>query len=227
MLAKARIVNVQTNESVECMFNPKEFVLTKQNNWNGKSAIGQNIPHLLFEGGNSATLKLKLLFDTYEDHDSVSRPTGGTVKDVRVHTQRLWDMMKIPDLVRNPETNKGEPPHCRFHWGPILSFEAVIESISETFILFSAEGMPLRSTLEVAFKQIEESGKFPRQNPTSGGGPGEHLYTVREGETLAGIAYEAYGDATAWRHLALTNGISDPRRLRPGQVLLVKPLPPL
>jgi nucleoid-associated protein YgaU len=83
----------------------------------------------------------------------------------------------------------------------------------------------LRALLDVSFKQSSDEAVYPRQNPTSGGVPGQRLRTIREGETLAGIAHEEYGDPTVWRHLAEINNLDDPRRLRLGQTLLVTPLP--
>jgi hypothetical protein len=203
------------------MFNPKEYTFSKQNKWEEKTAKGQSVPHLEFSGGAPANLKLQLLFDTYEDHPPISKAG----EDVRKYTKGLWDMMKISDKNKNPKTKKGEPPHCQFEWGSLWSFEAVIESISQKFTLFKSDGTPLRATLDVAFKQVKDEGQYPRQNPTSGGGAEERIRVVREGETLAGIAYEEYGDPTVWRHLANQNQILDPSRLRPGQMLLVTPLP--
>ena len=49
--------------------------------------------------------------------------------------------------------------------------------------------------------------------------------SVARGETLAGIAYESYGDATVWRCIADANALDDPRKLRPGTRLLVPALP--
>lgn len=219
-VAKAEITNLVTNEKVRCMFNPKEYTFSKTNNWTEKPAKGKDVAHLEFSGGAPATLTIQLLFDTYEAHKE-----NGAGEDVRTYTKGLWDMVKIDESKKNPATNKGEPPHVRFEWGSLWSFEAVITSMSQKFTLFANDGTPLRATLDVTFKQIKDEGQYPRQNPTSGGNPGEHLRTVREGETLSQIAYEEYGDPNAWRHVANINRVDDPRRLRPGAVLLIKPLP--
>jgi LysM repeat protein len=48
-------------------------------------------------------------------------------------------------------------------------------------------------------------------------------YVVRAGDTLARIAFRLYGDATKYVLLAQANGITDPRLLRVGQVLIVPP----
>jgi nucleoid-associated protein YgaU len=46
---------------------------------------------------------------------------------------------------------------------------------------------------------------------------------VRPRDTLAGIAYEEYGDPNRWRDIATTNEIDDPLGLRPGQILVIPP----
>jgi nucleoid-associated protein YgaU len=222
MTAQASIRNIITGEVIKCFFNPNEYALAKQNKWEEKTAKGEQVPHMEFSGGGPISLKLQLLFDSYEDHDGW--PGGG---DVRAYTRGLWRLMEVEPGNKNPKTQKGEPSHCRFEWGDHWAFEAVIESISEKFTLFRDDGTPVRALVDVSFKQIKDESKFPGQNPTSGGSPGDRLHTVRAGETLAGIAYEAYGDATVWRCIADANALDDPRKLRPGMALLVPALPTL
>lgn len=53
------------------------------------------------------------------------------------------------------------------------------------------------------------------------GGRETRRHTVKEGETLSGIAQEYYGDASNWRIIyeANRNTISDPDLIHPGQQL--------
>jgi nucleoid-associated protein YgaU len=55
--------------------------------------------------------------------------------------------------------------------------------------------------------------------------PGERTYRVQEGDVLARIAANLYGDASLWEALAAFNRdrLPDPNRLRPGLVLRVPP----
>jgi len=46
-------------------------------------------------------------------------------------------------------------------------------------------------------------------------------YTVRAGDTLWGIATRFYGDGTRWRTLAEKNGVTDPKKLQVGKVLVL------
>ncbi len=50
-------------------------------------------------------------------------------------------------------------------------------------------------------------------------------YHVIPGDTLSGIAWRVYGDASRWPQIATDNAarIADPDRIRPGQVLVIQP----
>jgi nucleoid-associated protein YgaU len=224
MLEKARIVNCLTNQAVTCMFNPKEYTFAKQNKWEEKTAKGKSVSHLEFGGGAPANMKIQLFFDTTESRTGVGLSVSAG-DDVRKHTKGLWEMMKISDKNINPATKKGEPPHVRFEWGELWSFEAVIDSISQKFTMFLADGTPVRATLDVSFRQVKDEGQYPRQNPTSGGNLDDRVRTVRQGEHLPLIAFEEYGDSRYWRFLADQNGVDDPLNLRAGTMLVIKPLP--
>ena len=45
------------------------------------------------------------------------------------------------------------------------------------------------------------------------------IYTVKEGETLGGIAVDKYKSYRMWREIASINNISDPSQIMPGRVL--------
>lgn len=46
-------------------------------------------------------------------------------------------------------------------------------------------------------------------------------YTVQKGDTLWAIARRLYSDGTRWKEIARKNGISDPKMLQAGQVLVL------
>ncbi|MHB0858033.1 MAG: CIS tube protein [Anaerolineae bacterium] len=211
-LKPAIIENLTTHEVVFCMFNPHEYTLTKQNQWEAGEAKGLNVPKIKFRQGGAESLRLQLFFDTYSE---------GT--DVRLHTAPLWKMMMVSAEMKNPKSNKSEPPRVAFHWGN-LYFRAVIMDIAQRFTLFDRDGLPLRTTVNVTFQQVEDSEEFAAQNPTSGSGPAQRTHVVQAGDRLDLIAYRAYKDATRWRLIADANGLQNPLRLRDGQPLIIPPL---
>jgi len=215
-LPKAQIINIDSGAIIECMFNPKEYSIAKRNNWGqpksgggASSNAGTNVPKQQYSGGQPATLTLQLLFDTY------AGATGS--QDVRSqYTSKVWALAEVDPSLTDNTTTKSRPPKVRFQWGPAWSFVAVITSITQKFTLFSADGTPVRATLDVTFQQITDDSQLPGTNPTSGGMGGERLWTVKHGDSLASIAYEVYGDTARWRTIADANRLTSVRSLRPG-----------
>jgi LysM repeat protein len=210
--AKATIKNLDTDDTVECMFRPKEYTFSKTNSWSSSTVVGKNVPKPQFSGGQAMTLEMELFFDTYESGE-----------DVRKHTDKIWKLMLI-DTKTKDKGHKGWPPKCEFRWGKTWSFKAVITSLRQRFTLFLSDGTPARSTLTVTFQQIAEEGQYPGQNPTTTSLSGYKTRTVKQGETLDWIAYEEYGDSTLWRFLANINNLENPMKLEAGRVLAIAPL---
>ena len=225
-LAPATIRDTEHGVQADCMFNPKEYTFSKQNSWSGKPTKGTNLGLFEFGNGQAATLSIQLFFDTYANIKNGSS-MGGTPKDVRKYTAKIWKMMQVDTSLSNlndkpgqPSKNKkGRPPIVVFQWGSTWSFKAVITSMKERFTLFLPDGTPVRSTLDVTFQQVQDKDQHPPTNPTSGGIGGERVWTVSEGDTLAWIAYKEYGDANRWRLIADANRLTRVRQLTPGMML--------
>lgn len=215
-LVKAEIVSVESGDRVKCLFNPKEYTFSKQNNWKDQQT-GNNVPQIEFGGGQPASLQMELFFDTY-----AQAKAGGTPKDVRKeYTDKIWKLMIVDPKLVDAKNKKGRPPKVIFQWGQTWLFKAVIASITQKFTMFIHDGTPVRATLNVTFRQVEDEGALAKQNPTSGGTGGERLWTVSEGDTLGWIAHKEYGDTTKWRQIAEANRLSRVRRLPAGLVLVI------
>ena len=213
-MEKATIENLDTGEVIPCLFNPNEYTFAKTNSWTQKPVKGENVPNLEFGGGGSAKLTMSLFLDT--------STTGGDVRDT---TKKLHKLMDIDEKATDMTTVKGRPPMVEFHWGKIWTFKAVITSLTEKCTLFRDDGVPVRATVDVAFLQAKEGGVYEAQNPTTLGNPGYKRRLVNEGDTIDWIAFDEYGDSAMWRYIADTNGLDDPGRLKPGQVLAIAPRP--
>jgi hypothetical protein len=210
-LAKALIINLDSSERIECMFNPNTYTYTKGNEWVQGAGAGHNMPQLEFSRGLPTMLSMQLFFDTYAQ---------GT--DVRsTYTEAIWNLMLVDPSLKDPKTQKSRPPRVRFQWGQSWTFDAVITSIAQQFSLFLGNGTPVRATLDVMFQQSKDPADLPAQNPTSGGLGGERLWTVSAGDTLAWIAFKEYGDSTQWRRIAEANRLTSVRRLSLGTVLVI------
>jgi len=207
------------SEKLFCWFNPKEYTVSKTNNWTVKTKVGASLPDVQFTGGNARELTLELLFDTSDSED----------KDVTAVCSKLLKMMESDSRFASGNRNTGRPPHVTFGWGGVLSFEAVPKSLSIQFTLFRQNGLPIRALAKIGFVQIKNAlelkkgsgAEAKRQNPTTTGLAGLTSHVVRDGDSLQSIAFSAYGDPAKWRAIAEANRIDDPLRLRRGTVLSI------
>jgi hypothetical protein len=231
-LEKAVITNTETGTSIEVMFNPEEYSVSSDVNYAQQTIPGLSAPVLQFVAGNMQTLEMELLVDTYEAHgaDTVTRSRGGETPqdggrirsvnaagdDVRIHTRKITDLMCI-----DPATHA--PPVLLFTWGS-LSFSCVLARVSQRFILFRPDGIPVRARLQVTFNEIRnlelEAKEIKRETADF-----SRLHVVNQGETLSSIAWRVYRNSALWRPIALRNEIDDPRALAVGQRLLLPQLP--
>ena len=183
-------------------FNPTQYVIEKSNSFADIPIPGLGTPPVQFIRGNAEKLTTELLLDTSD-----------TLIDVRLmYTNQLRALLDVQPKLH-------APPILRFVWDTQI-FVGVIESMNFSFQLFTPEGIPLRAHLNLSLKEYrtveEQVDATPLQSPDV-----DKAYTVRRGDSLSAIAADAYDDPSAWREIARANGISDPRRLRPGRVLSV------
>jgi Contractile injection system tube protein/LysM domain len=183
-------------------FNPTEYQLQKGNNFAEIAIPGLESPPIQFVRGASEKLTAELLVDTSD-----------TLDDVRTrYVDKLRGLMNL-------STELHAPPIVRFVWDKQV-FVGVLESLNVTYVLFTPDGVPLRAKLSVAMKEYRPVAVQVKERPTAS--PDfEKNWLARRGDTLSGIAGAVYRDPTQWRAIADANGIADPRRLAPGQVLLV------
>jgi len=97
--------------------------------------------------------------------------------------------------------------------------KAVPVSLTIQYIHFHPNGDPIRATVDLELAQAEKAQQG--QNPTTRAIAGMRVHHVVDGDSLASIAYESYGDATSWRPIAEANGIDDPLRLERGADLTI------
>ena len=214
-LTKAQIRNLETNESLEVHFNPSEVSISKSNSWGADKSSGTNLPDVHFQGEGARSLTLSLTFDTYEKRTDVREGSNGTNKLLAL-TEAPQDKAK---------SNKdARPPHVMFVWGNFETFPAVITQLSQKFTLFLETGIPVRATLGLTLQEVPQQtakNQGKGQNPTSRAAGARRARTVQLGDTIDLIAADELGDPNDWRLLAEANKLDDPRRLRPGQSLLI------
>jgi hypothetical protein len=191
-----------------CLFNPEKITLNKQVKWKYEEKPWTNFGSPSFSGGQQATIKFELVFDTTETSD-----------DVRQYTDKLLELTLV-EQTSLPMIK--EPPLARFVWGKMMSFDGHIKKIQLEYLMFLPDGTPVRAKAKVDMEQRRDANKFFPQNPTSRS-QARKMRTVMAEERLDLIAYQEYGDPAYWRLLAEANDINDPFNLRPGQILNIVP----
>lgn len=159
-----------------------------------KLAVSNTIPD---EGGGASQTKsksaskldLELIFDSTIDG-----------KDVRETSSKLKALAFLAKSAK-------ALPKVVFEWGT-FAFTGVIESLSETFEFFSAQGVPLRETIAVSMKglKLDEKRAVAQENAASSGmvpsGGSSHGTT--------GLA-QSLGNPAAGRDIAAQNGLESMR----------------
>jgi hypothetical protein len=204
--ALLKVVMPANGRNIDLRFNPTTYAITKANEYSAISIPGLQTPPIQFVRGGDEKLNLDLLLDT-----------TNTQKDVReVYVNPIRDLMKIdPDL--------HAPPIVCFVWDKDI-FQGVVASMTLTYTLFTPKGVPLRADAKMvltAYRSVEDQAKDSRHSPDV-----EKSFTVRRGDRLDQIAQGAYHDPGRWRDIARRNGITDPRRLDPGRLLLLPRIVP-
>ena len=203
-LEKAVITNMDTNDEIEVMFNPKEYVLEKKTPWSEINVFGMDSPPVQFTMGERKRLSMELFFDTSEEKT-----------DVRDYTTKIEELMLV-------NAQEHRPPILRFSWGS-LSFDCVLEDLVQRFTLFSNDGTPLRAICKVVFKEYATAAT-QLSNTRRESADHTKRMALREGETLSSLAAREYNDSSKWRVIADANNIDDPENISAGTIVELPPL---
>ena len=173
---------------------------------------------LQFVGRGTTKLSVQLWFDV-----NANLPQAHSdATDVRILTAEVVALI-------TPQPQPGDkflPPAVRFLWGT-FQFDGILESIEESLEFFSADGVPLRASLNLALSQQGIEFVPPPRRPAGQSGaaapgsttPGTRpLVAAAAGQTLQGLA-AGLGAGASWQGIAAANGIDNPRLLQPGQLI--------
>ena len=203
-LEKAVSSNLDTNDEIEVLFNPKEYVIEKKTPWAEQNVFGMDSPPVQFTIGERKRLSMELFFDTSEEKS-----------DVRSYTGKMEELMVV-------NAQEHRPPLLRFSWGT-LSFDCVLEDMVQRYTLFANDGTPLRAIVKVVFKEYATAATQLSNTRRESADHTKRLI-VREGETLASVSAREYNDPGKWRVIADANNIDDPENIASGTIVELPPL---
>jgi hypothetical protein len=203
-LEKAVIKNLDKDEDVEVLFNPKEYIIEKKTPWREQEIQGLDSPAVEFTLGERKRLSMELFFDTSEEKT-----------DVREYTDKIENLMLV-----DPDEHR--PPLLLFSWGK-LKFKCVLEDLVQRFTMFLNDGTPIRAILKVLFKEYSTAASQVKEKPRHSSDHTKRII-LREGETLSSISAREYNNPRMWREIADANNIEDPLNVKPGTILKLPPL---
>lgn len=133
-----------SDDLVEVQFNPTSLSCTAQNTLEKK---GRDAKATQYVSQTTAKLELELVFDTTHDGS-----------DVRKATDKIKRFLDPKSKDKQPA-----PPVIGFLWGS-FTFKGFLESFKEAIDYFSAEGVPLRSSVKVSIASLSSQDAFLAQD---------------------------------------------------------------
>jgi contractile injection system tube protein len=232
-LQKALLVQLKSGNpddatKLEVQFNPDSLRVSYGNQVVQPSSSG-NVTEgaTQWVGTGTTRLSLALVFDVTApplDKDPAADVRKATAKVIALVTpgapeQRAGEGEGAKPITVHPA------PKVRFDWGS-FRFDGYVDSIEESLEHFSADGRPLRSSLQLALSTQEIQHAFDpgfKARPSGAPSPGAagigSGFTASAGigigGTVQGLA-DAAGLGGSWQQIAAANGIENPRGLAPG-----------
>lgn len=207
MAFEKAVLEVEKGSKIRCQFNPTEYDVTNTAKYTEKTIPGGRGTISQFISGDSPTLSLSLMFDTYIPPTLDDPSESGS--DVSLLTQKVVQLTKIKGTLHRP-------PIVTFVWGS-LSFRGIVTEVKQKFTMFLPSGIPVRAKLDLTFREAPTEGAG-RESPLES--PDRTKYRrIKEGEYLWNYAQEEYGSPGMWRIIASENNILNPLDVEPGQTL--------
>jgi hypothetical protein len=206
-LQKAKLVNVSVDppQSIDVLFNPTEYGVDRGASFAELQVPGLPMPILQFVRGEARSLTLELFLDRTNSRQNVEDDLAALRKFVEI------------------DSELHAPPVCEFRWGR-TTFQGVVTSLKEKYSLFADDGQVVRARVSLSLKSYQ-AAEVQLRNLKPSSPDRARLRVLREGETLDGLATEAYGNPRLWRVIAEANDIDRPRFVPPGTVLRIPALP--
>ncbi len=208
-LEKAMIIIREENghwnveRPIPVLFNPSEYTQRKSAKYKEEPSI-KSTNTLQLTGSELETLEMDLFFDTYESNENV-----------RDYTDKITDLIDY-DQSENDQSRR--PARIlKFVWGGI-NFTCVLESATRRFTMFNKDGVPVRATLTVTFKEYPLKNVSTEDSSSNSNG---RVVTLKTGDSFWAIAANAYGSPSMWRSIAEKNNIANPRILVPGKEIVI------
>jgi len=208
---------INPERTMQVQFNPETLRVSFANQLETPSGDQRGQQGRQFVGAGTTKLSVMLWFDV-----NAPQPKGSNEGDVRKLTEKVAYF--ITPRQSDHDRGKMVPPIVRFVWGS-FRFDGMMESMEESIEFFSNEGIPQRANVSLGLSQqrITEFAFAREAAPPPGTGLGNSpagtrpLAQASSGSSLQSIVSASGKDD--WQSIAAANGIENPRRLKPGQLV--------
>lgn len=198
----------ESHSALELPVNPAKVKLTKGILYAENKQLGSLNGSNAYVRYQPETLYFECLFDmtnAMEDDDE-TKPVHDMVDELE---QRLYDY--------NTEAHR--PSFVKVEYGDITFF-GQLKTLNTEYTLFDPDGIPLRAELKVTLtgycSQKEEKLRFSKRSPDV-----SRLVTLKEGQTLAALCNEIYGDPLLVDQVARFNNLNGYRDIPAGTEILM------
>ena len=195
-------------ETFEVMFNPNTYSQKYEVEYHDRQGQGDTGSPQIFGKVKPQDYAFEFPFDG----------TGTAAATVDV-SERVATFLKVTG---KHDGDIHRPMYLKLSWGALLS-KCVLKSAEVTYTLFKRDGYPLRAKIKATFSEnVEDTLRVADERKSS---PDlTHVHKVIAGEHLSLLAYRYYGDAGRYFQVARYNGLTNYRKLQPGQKLEFPPV---
>lgn len=203
--------------------NPEQYSMNYKVKYDVKSASGSQGVQERFLSSGPEELKLEWLIDGTE---TIYGYKYSTNTDFEVNEQ----IQHLKSVVYNMSGDIHQPKFLKISGLGIhqrgngdVTYDCILSDLQITYTLFSPEGDPLRAKISATFldyrenkRRVIEEGK---ESPDL-----THVKKVVDKETLPQLAYSVYNDPSYHLEIAKVNKLTNFRKLRVGQELVLPPI---
>lgn len=213
-----------TAPAFSVMYNPESFSRTYTDTLIPLTAISeQTPPQLKSTGQNNQQYSFKLFFDATGASPSagiLGQNITSALANAASGVDLLINQFKQTVFTIDKKTHTGA--RVLVIWGT-NRFIGKVASFTVNYKLFDRSGRPIRADVDI--KMVEDDPLTAQSLIQQFQSPDvTKTYTVKAGDTLTLLAKKMYEDESLYLEIARINGLTNYRKLTPGQVLVFPPI---
>ncbi|NVK64901.1 MAG: LysM peptidoglycan-binding domain-containing protein [Flavobacteriales bacterium] len=196
----------------EVAINPESYSLNFKSEYAIENASGSSKGGVKFHRSLPENLTLDFLFDRTGVFKDSPPQENGVIDDIKEFKKITYEF--------NGDIHS--PNYLKVSWGDLL-FQCVVTELNIEYKLFNSNGKPIRANVKTTLKNtVAEAERAAREKKSS---PDlTHYRIVKEGDNLPLMTHRIYGDPKYYLEVARVNGLTNFRKLTPGQKIVFPPI---